>query len=436
MKETLFELPKHIVEHKNIKKDSFVKARTKKPERMQVETIIAALDDFLPEDHRARFVWEYVEEFDLSKILNKIKSVESHPGAPAIDPRILFALWLYAYLEGIVSSRVINRYCREHIGFKWICGGVSVNEHTISDFRTNHGEAFDNLLTQSIAVLSKQGFVTLEKVAQDGMKVKAHAGRSSFRREKSLKECLKNAEEYVNKLNKEFAKNPNLYSDKQASAKKKGAEERKNRIKSAIEELTTHREQKEASCKKNRNSFTEKDKQEMRSSTTDPQARVMKMPNGGFSPAYNIQFASDCDSKVIVGVIATQAGNDYGQIKPMRDQIINRLGKTASNILVDSGYLERTDIAEAGKFSTIYAPIENIKETKNQTQSMLDLKKRMQTEKAKEIYKERASTAEFVNARVRTRGLTQFVVRGLVKVQAVATLFAIGQNMLVWMANQ
>jgi transposase len=432
--ETLFDLPKYI-EEPNPTNSLNRKARIKMPIRNQVEITNGTLDDCLPEDHKVRWVWAYVEKLDLSKFLDKIKSVESHPGAPAIDPRILFALWLYAFIEGIISARMINKYCNEHIAFKWICGNVSVNEHSISDFRTQYGDAFDDILTQSIGVLSHQGAINIERAAQDGMKVKAHAGKASFRREKTLKEHLKKAEDYVRELRKDFKENPGMYSQRQVSAKKRAAEERVRTIEKAIEELEKHRTQKAINQKKNNKSFTEKDKQDMRASKTDPQARVMKMPNAGYSPAYNVQFASDCKSKAIVGVQVVQAGNDYGQLAPMQRQLIKRYGKAAPELLADAGFLEKEDVKEASKYSTLYIPSDHIQEN-NKFQAMLDLKERMETLEAREIYKERCETAEFVNARVRTRGLVQVLVTGLEKVQALATLFAIGQNMLIWISQQ
>jgi transposase len=432
--DTLFDLPKHI-ESDKLDNISHGKPRLKIAIRNQVEIMTGSLDDLLPEDHKARSVWAYVEQLDLSLILNKIKSVESHPGASAIDPHILFALWLYAFIEGIISAKMVNRYCKEHIAFKWICGGVSVNEHTISDFRTQHGDAFDDILTQSIGVLSHQGVINIERVAQDGMKVRAHAGKSSFRREKTLKDHLKKAEDYVKNIKKDFKEDPSKYSPRQAVAKKRAAEDRVNKIKFALEELKKHQAQKAASQKKNHKSFSEEDKEKMRASKTDPQARVMKMPNSGFSPAYNVQFASECKSKAILGVQVVQAGHDYGQLAPMQRQLIRRYGKAAPELLADPGFLEQSDVDEVSKKSCLFIPSDIVKETKNKSETMLNMKKRMETKEAKEIYKERASTAEFVNARVRTRGLTQVLVIGLAKVQVVATLFAIGQNMLVWMSK-
>lgn len=236
---TLFNLPEHILEAES-HKNTTTKPRLKLPVRNQVEFTNLCLDDCLPEDHKARLVWDFVTQLDLSSILGEIKSVESHPGAPAIDPKILFALWLYAFIEGINSAGVVSRYCEEHIAFKWICGGVKVNNHTISDFRSNNTTLFNSALTQSIGILSHEGIINLERVAQDGIKVKANAGDSSYRRKTTLEKHLKLAEEYIKQLDAELEANPNRYSTRQASAKKRAAEERVQRVKKALNELQAH----------------------------------------------------------------------------------------------------------------------------------------------------------------------------------------------------
>jgi transposase len=430
----LFDLPKHT-ENDKTPDSSIAKPRLKVAIRNQVEIMTKSIDECLPDDHKVRDVWDYVKQLDLSQILGKIKSVESNPGAPAIDPHILMALWLYAFIEGIISAKMINRYCSEHIAFKWLCGGVSVNEHTISDFRTKHGDAFDDLLTQSIGVMSHQGLVQIGRIAQDGMKVEAHAGKSSFRRGKTLKKHLKEAENYVKTLKKELVENPGAISAKQAAAKKRAAEVKVQKTKQALRELEILQEQKRAAAKKKGRSFTEEDKQNVRASKTDPEARVMKMPNSGFAPAYNVQFATDTASKLILGVTAVQAGHDYGQLNPMKKQVEKRLGHAIPEILADPGFLEYEDVNEVSQTSRVYIPCDTVKEDNKRFESVREMKKLMETAEAKAIYKERAATAEFVNARVRTRGLTQLLVSGLAKVQVVATLFAIGQNMLVWMSK-
>lgn len=433
-KDTLFDLPKPI-ENKKSNESSNAKPRLIIPVRNQVEIMIGSLDDSLPDDHKVRSVAKYVSQLDLSRILCKIKSVDSSPGAPATSPEVLLTLWLYAFIEGIVSARTINRYCKEHIAFKWICGNRPVNEHTISDFRTQHGEEFDELLTQSIAVLSHQGLIKVESIAQDGMKVEAHAGKSSFRREKTLREHLKKAEDYVKALKMEFAKDPSNPL-KQVAARKKAAQEKVERTKHAIDELLKLRKQKEDGRKKNKKSLSEKEKQDVRASKTDPEARIMKMPNSGYAPAYNIQFATDTKSKAIVGVKALQSGNDFGQLEPMKQQVENRLGYSIKEIIADGGYLEVKDIEKTStNICKTYISTKGMHKRKNCT-TLNEMKKQMETPEAKEIYKQRSETAEFVNARMRTRGFKQVLVRGLAKVQTLAILFAIGQNMLIWMSNQ
>jgi transposase len=433
-KDTLFDLPEYIESNKT-DKPSFAKPRLKIPVRNQIEMMIGCLDDSIPDDHKVRCVAKYVSQLDLSSILCKIKSVESSPGAPATSPEVLLTLWLYAFIEGIISARTIHRYCTEHIAFKWICGNKPVNAHTISDFRTQHGEAFDELLTQSIAVLSHQGLINVERIAQDGMKVEAHAGKSSFRREKTLRSHLKEAEEHVKTLKKEFAENPSS-SLKQEAARKRGAQQKLERTKHAIDELQKLRKQKEDGKKKWRKSLSEKEKEDVRASKTDPEARIMKMPNSGFAPAYNIQFATDTKSKAIVGVKAVQSGNDYGQLEKMKQQVEKRLGYSVKEIIADAGYLEHKDIENISTSSCVaYIPAERI-DKKNKCTTLREMKRRMETPEAKAIYNQRAATAEFVNARMRTRGFTQVLVTGLAKVQVLATFFAIGQNMLIWMSNQ
>jgi transposase len=432
-KDTLFNLPE-LPKTDNEPRISNAKPRLKIAVRNQLE-MIASLDECLPSDHKVRDVWAYVEQLDLSEILGKIKSVEANPGAPAIDPRILMGIWLYAFIEGIISAKIINRYCREHIAFRWLCGKVSINEHTISDFRSKHGEAFDDLLTQSIGVLLHQNLIVINRIAQDGMKVEAHAGKSSFRTEKTLKRHLEKAEEYVKTLKKEFMENPGAYSAKQEAAKKRAAEIKIQKTAKALEELEQLIGKKKRAAKKRRVAFTKKDEEKVRASKTDPEARIMKMPNSGFAPAYNVQFATDTCSKLILGVNVIKEGNDFGQLRAMQKQVEERLGYSISEILADEGYLQYDDIDNASEESLVYIPCDNIVEN-HAIDSIREMKNRMETAEAKEIYKERAATAEFVNARTRTRGLTQFLVTGLKKAQVVATFFAIGQNMLIWLSKQ
>ena len=293
-------------------------ARFNRPERSQIEMHWMALDQMLASDHRARIVWQYVESLDLSKLYDKIKAIEGNVGRNPVDPRILMALWMLATLEGIGSARKIDELCTRDIAYMWICGGVGVNYHLLSDFRTAHLEVLDQVLTDSVATLLHQGLVTLDRVAQDGMRVRANAGSGSFRR-RTLEKCYQEAKEQVAKLREENESDPSAYDRRQKSAQKRAAEERESRIAKALEELDELQKKKE---KRKKGSG-----EEARASMTDPNARKMKMANGGYRPAYNVQFATTCDSRIIVGIDVTNSGSDRGEMSPMVDQIEARYGQ-------------------------------------------------------------------------------------------------------------
>src|SRR5688572_29882003 len=143
--------------------------RVHRPNRQQLELRPTDLDGLLPADHRARVVWQFVEGLALEPLYARIKAVEGHAGRPAIDPAILMTLWLYATLEGVGSARALARLCEEHDAYRWVCGGVAVNYHTLADFRVGPGEELDELLTTSVAALMAEGVVDLTRVAHDGV---------------------------------------------------------------------------------------------------------------------------------------------------------------------------------------------------------------------------------------------------------------------------
>src|SRR3954469_16094697 len=192
--------------------------RLRKAERRQVSLRPISLEDLLPPDHRARFVWRFAEGLDLSDLYGAIKAVEGHPGQPPADPRLLLALWLYATVEGVGSARELDRLCREHIGFEWLCGGVGMNPTTLAQFRVAHGTVLERLLVDSFAAMLKTGHASLERVAQDGMRVRAAAGAASFRRRASLERCRAEAAAEVARLRAELEADPGHLSRRQAAA--------------------------------------------------------------------------------------------------------------------------------------------------------------------------------------------------------------------------
>jgi transposase len=227
-------------------------------------------------------VWEFVEGLELSPWYANIRAVEGHAGRTPVDPAILVALWLYATLEGVGSARALARLCERHDAYRWICGGVSVSYHSLADFRVEHGELLDDLLTQSAASLMAEEVVDMKRLSQDGVRVRASAGAASFRRKKTLEQCMKEVEEQMEALRKELDEDPGATSRRQEAARKRAAQQRKERVAKALANVPQVEAQKKA-----------KDKKKARVSTTDPEARVMKMADGGFRPAYNGQFAVD-----------------------------------------------------------------------------------------------------------------------------------------------
>jgi transposase len=396
--------------------------------RQQGEMRSCAVDSLIPEEHPVRVVWGFVEGLDLTGLLAKIKAVEGGAGASATDPRILLALWLYATLRGIGSARELDRRCREEIAFEWICGGVTLNYHTLSEFRVDHVEVLDSLLTSSVAVLLVQDLVSMERVAQDGMKVRANAGASSFRRRCRLEEFRDEAQAQVEALKNELETDPTAGTRRQQAARQRAAAERAQRLHQALEQLPQIEASKSA-----------KDQDKARVSTTDPEARVMKMGDGGYRPAFNVQLATDTQTQIITGVDVTNSGGDQGKLAPMVEQHQERYEERPKEMLVDGGFAKKEDIEKVEQAgTTVYTPVQTSKDPErdahtpraDDTPKVAAWRQRMATAQAKEIYKERASTAECVNAQARNRGLYQFRVRGLAKVKAVVLLYVLAHNLL------
>ena len=401
--------------------------------REQAILRVCALDDLIPDDHQVRIVWHYVAGLDLSPILAQIEATEAHAGAPATDPRILMSLWLYATLRSIGSARELDRRChpeRGEVPFQWICGEVTVNYHSLADFRTAHGELLDALLTASVATLQHEGLVDLERTAQDGMKVRASAGAASFRRRKTLEENLAEAEQHVRALKEELDADPAAGNRRRQQARQRAARERQERIQRALTEMAQVESLKKAA-----------DKEQARASTTDAEARVMKMGDGGFRPAYNVQLATDTATQIITGVAVSNSGGDQGKMAPMVHQLEERYGQAPKEMLVDGGFAKKEDIAEVSPptgGTTVYAPVQKSKDPErdphtpraDDAPAVAEWRQRMATPEAKAIYKERASTAECVNAQARNRGLQQFRVRGQVKVRAVMLWFVLAHNLI------
>ncbi len=394
-----------------------------------------SLDQLLPPDHMARTVWAFALELDLAPLYDRIKAVEGHVGNTPIDPRILFALWLFATLDGVGSARELKRLTEQHLGYQWLCGHVAVNYHTLADFRVDHREWLNGQLTDTVAVLMEQNLVALQRVAQDGMKVRACAGADTFRRQPTLERCRQEAQEQVELLAKQTGDSDTAVSQRQQAARERAAREKAERVRKALDQLPALRASREA--------FKKGTGDQARASTTDPEARNMKMPDGGYRPAFNVQFGTDVGSGIVVDAVVVNQGTDNGLMGGCVDRIASRYGRAPKEMLVDAGFgsLEDIDRVMQEHGTTTYMPVKNEKKLKEQgedpyaprkgdTVAVKDWRARMGTEAAQEVYRHRCSSAEWVNAGCRNRGWYRTLVRGVNKATCCALWQALAHNLL------
>jgi transposase len=413
-------------------------ARVQTAVRHQIEMMCKSLDQLLPPEHFARVVVALVKKLDLSEFYADIKAREGHVGRTPVDPAILIALIVLATVEGIGSDRQIVRNCTLHLAYQWICGGVSLNHHLLSDFRSLKPERLERLVVSLVASLLDQDLVQLTRTAQDGMRVRASAGSSSFKKKERLEECLREAQEQVETLSKQAldaaAGEGDDTEDSQTSPSKRrshaaqesAAAARLQRIEDALEQLPELQERMEKRRKG--------DGVKARCSTTDADARRMKMADGGTRPAFNVQLATTDDTRIIVGWDVTNAGSDAGLMTPMLEQIEAHYGERPKEHLTDGGFSSNEDIEDVESHgTTVYSPVKAVKNKqkkgidpfvpqKGDSATIGNWRTRMGTEAAKAIYKLRSSIAEFPNAVFRNCGLRQFRVRGLPKTKS-ATLW-------------
>jgi transposase len=462
---------------------------------------VVDVERLIGEEHPARAIWEFVGQLDLSGYSEEVRAVEGKAGRPAWEPRLLISLWVYAYSEGVGSARAIEQLCEWEPAYQWLTGATVVNAHTLSDFRVKHEQRLNGLFGQILGLLSADGLITLERVMQDGTKIRAKAAPDSFRRKERVEQALKQAAEQVEAVE---AMSEEETSRRVAEARKRAARERQERLERALEEFEKLAEEGSGKNKENR-----------RVSTSDPEARVMKQADGGFAPSYNVQINTDAKNGVIVAVGVVQAGNDFEQIEPGVDRVEQNLGKTPDQVVTDGGFVSRDNIVgmkergvefigpcgdEAGKGKSSYegrgvsaayhsaqfvydAQSDSYRcpqgkilsyEGKEQRHTQVsyryraersdchgcpvksqccpgnrvtgrsvhrseelaevaEFRQRMQTEQAREIYRQRAQVAETPNLWIKAKfGLRQFSVRGLSKVGMEALWACLTYNIRVW----
>ena len=422
--------------------------------RDQVELRACDLESLIAPDHRARSVWQFVQSLDLAELHKGIRAVEGRPGRPPIDPAILVALWLYATLDGVGSARELARLCDSEDAYRWLCGGVGVNHHTLSDFRVEQAAWLDEQLTRSVAALLAQGAVTMNRVAQDGLRIRAHAKAASFRRRERLQQLLQDARDQVQALKKEVDDEPAASSRRVRAARERAATEREQRVADALR--TLERIEQAAEPKKPKPApkdepasagdkdaaakDTTKDKapKAARVSTTDADARVMKMADGGFRPAFNAQLVVDTATQLIAATALNNVGSDMNQMAPMMDDVRQRYGLVPKQWLADGGFAKHEQIqAVAAAGCTPYLPVMAAKNDERDphtpregdSPAIAGWRERMASDEARAIYKERGASVECANAQLRRRNLWRFNVRGMVKARAVLLWHALAHNL-------
>jgi transposase len=391
------------------------------------------LDETIPPEHHARVIWAVVERLDVSAFEAPVQAREGEAGRPATDPRLLLALWLWATTQGVGSARELARLCECHDAYRWLCGGVSVNYHTLSDFRVANEKALDALMTEVLALLMAKDLVSVKRISQDGLRVRASAGKGSFHQQATLEKCLAEAQMQVEatKRQREAAPAGERPSRRDAAAGR-AARERQKRVEGALAQMPVLK-----AIKAKHNG--KKSPEPPRASTTDPEARKMKMPDGGVRPAYNVQVATDVESRAVLGVDVTNEGTDHNQSEPMRGQVEGRTGHPVDEHLMDGGFVKRESIERAEASGVrVYAPPKQSRGgpdpcavRADDSPELAAWRNRMGTAEGQSVYRQRAATSETVNADFKAhRGLGRFVVRGLSKVRCVVLWCALAYNLM------
>lgn len=453
-------------------------------------------------DHKARAIWDLCGQLDLSVFAEKIESQEGAWGRPAWDPRLLLSVWVYALSEGITKARELSREMEYEPGLRWLCGLEKINYHTLSDFISQGGEELKKLFTHLLAAFDRDGLIKLDRVMHDGTKVRAQAAGNSFRREKTLRQRLAQAQELVQEIEQGAAEGED---PRRMAARRRAAREREERTGRALAEVQRLQQETKG-----------EEQAQLRASITDVEARVMKQADGGFAPSYNVQLSTEASNRIVVGVEVTQAGSDYKELQPAVERMRTTFAKQPKQVVADGGFTSAENVVAMAeqqidmigslgdeearsaaalkrlKIKPEFGPkkfqpiangaalqcpagkrLEHIRETNNhgwiygqyradgvdcrrcphradccprkpergrlvsirrEPPELTAFRKKMETEEAKKIYRQRAGVAETPNAWIKARfGLRQFRLRGLAKVRAEAILHAFAYNAMQWM---
>jgi transposase len=410
------------------------------PDRAQLRWDMVDLDSQLPDDHRARLVWAFVEGLELSEFYDRIKARDAVAGRPATDPRVVLAVWLYATLEGIGAARAIDRLCQQHAAYRWLCGGAPINHDLLAEFRRANAALLDRLLTQSVTGLIAEKLITLEELMIDGTKVRAYAGRGSLCKRKRLESIEQAVAERVAALKSELDADPAEPERQRKKRALQAAQERAERVERARHKLTELEQEKAARAKTHPQEEAEKSQPKV--SVSDPEVRSMRLADGAVAPAWNVQVATA--NGFIIAVDPTDRRKDSGLAPAMVAKVAERCGQVPQRLLADTTAMTQEDIvalAERHPEMTIYSPpppersdvtAETLRKRRwkrrHEPPAVTAWRERMASEEGQEVYRRRKLT-ERAHGIIKNRGMTRFLVHRRDKVRAVCLLQALALNL-------
>jgi transposase len=294
-------------------------------DRAQNVLLPVDIESLIGEDHAARNIWRFTGRLQLDAFVEDVKAVEGRAGREAIHPRLLISVWIYAITRGLHSAREISRQMNYEPGLQWLTGLRTINHHTLSDFRSRNEQALRQLFEQVIALLHMNHLVTLERVTQDGTKIRANVNKKTFSREEKIRAHLKLAREQMEYLERQASEEQS--TRKQKAARIRAARERAERLEEALEEI--QRLQRE---KKN-----QRDKP-VQASTTDADAQFMRTTDHGLAPCLNLQLAVDGARGFIIDVDVVKQPSDSAQLLPAVERLKTKFGSYPQKILADGDY--------------------------------------------------------------------------------------------------
>jgi transposase len=440
-----------------------------------------SLQDWLPEDHLARFIAELVVGLDLSKIYGFYGRRDGR-GKAAYHPVMMVRLLLYGYCVGVASSRRIERASYEDLAFRYLAADQHPDHDTIAAFRQQHLPVLAQLFTQVLQLCDKAGLVKLGHVALDGTKLKANASKHKAMSYERMEEKEKQLKAEVEKLLAQAAET-DAAEDKLYGKGKRGDElpaelaRRESRLKKIAEAKAAleqeARERAEAAKKAAEEKLEERRKREeergkklggrppqvpdpeqarpepsAQRNFTDPESRIMPdgAHKGSFVQAYNAQAAVDGAAQIIVAAEVTQESNDKRQLVPLLESVEQNLGRKPETVTADAGYFSAAALTDEKiktvdllippdrqKHSTPPEPAGTTSAPGAAPGETLagQMRERLRGPEGKAIYKLRKQIVEPVFGQIKAaRGIRAFLLRGFAKVQAEWKLICATHNLL------